>query len=406
MKKARLLSPAGSMSKLKTALHFGADEVYLAGKEFGLRAYADNFTLEELAEAVKYTHSQNKKVYVTVNIFARNADFAPLRDYLVFLQSVNADAVIVSDPGVIAFVKRVAPALKIHLSTQANTLNKYATAFWVSEGVSRVVLARELSVAEIAEIKESIGDSAELEAFAHGAMCISYSGRCLLSNYLSDRDSNKGECVQCCRWEYTLTERGKQDTPLIIGEDGRGTYILSSRDLCAAPFLDKLIEAGVDSFKIEGRMKSEYYVGGVTKAYRMVLDSYYAGLGIPNDIENELGKVSHRDYTPGFYLGGKGEGTQSVSDAAYEYIAEVLGCDEERELLKVRQRNRFAVGDRLEILSSRPEYHNREFKVEKIYSEQGEQLEEGKLVCQELYINCPFKPAERDMLRRKKYGRE
>ncbi len=402
MEKVELLAPAGNLSKLNVALHFGADAVYLAGKEFGLRAYADNFTLEELEQAVKLVHACGKKVYVTVNIFARNIDFEAFADYLRFLQSICVDAVIASDAGIIAFIKATAPKLKIHLSTQANTLNKYAAAFWASEGVERIVLARELSLVEIAEIKEHIADRAELEVFAHGAMCISYSGRCLLSNYLADRDSNKGECVQCCRWEYTIAESGRQDKPLIISEDARGTYILSSKDLCTAPFLDKLIATGIDSIKIEGRMKSEYYVGAVTKAYRMVLDNYYQGFGIPNDIGQEFDKISHRDYTPGFYLGGRGEGTQNKSSATYDYIAEVIGYNASDNLLEIRQRNRFRVGDELEVLSANPHFHNKTFKVDRIYSKQGVQLEEGKQVCEKLLLACPYRLLGKDMLRRKK----
>lgn len=400
MKKVELLCPAGNISKLQTALHFGADAVYLASKNFGLRAYADNFTLTQLEDALSVVRQANKKLYVTVNIFARNADFAALGEYLIFLQSVGVDAIIVSDPGVIAFAKKVAPKLRLHLSTQANTINKYAAAFWASEGVERIVLARELGIAEIGEIKEHIGNKAELEVFAHGAMCISYSGRCLLSNYLADRDANRGECVQCCRWEYTLTEKGRQDKPMTISEDERGTYILSSKDLCTAPFLDKLIQVGIDSIKIEGRMKSEYYVGGSTKGYRMALDSYYMGNGIPNDIVSELDKVSHRDYTAGFYLGGGGESAKSAPRATHHYIADVLGQSERTGLLKIRQRNRFAVGDKLEVLSASPLYHNKTFVVGDMYDEQGERITDAKLVCQELFIACPYKLAERDILRR------
>jgi len=402
MKRVELLAPAGNFSKLKTALHFGADAVYLASKDYGLRAYADNFLPDELGQAVKLAHANHKKVYVAVNIFARNADFEALADYLLFLQSISVDAVIASDAGIISFIKSKAPNLKVHLSTQANTLNKYAVAFWANEGVERIVLARELKLPEIAEIKQHIGERAELEVFAHGAMCISYSGRCLLSNYLADRDSNKGECVQCCRWEYTIAEKGSQGKPLSISEDKKGTYILSSKDLCTAPFLDKLIEAGIDSIKLEGRMKSEYYVGAVTQAYRMVLDNYYQGLGIPKDIEQELDKISHRDYTAGFYLGGFGEGAQTQSWATYDYIAEALGYNKVSNQLLVRQRNRFKVGDELEVLSANPLLHNKTFTVKKIYNEQGVQVAEGKQVCEELLINCPYPLQERDMLRRKK----
>ncbi len=406
MKRVELLAPAGNISKLQTALHFGADAVYLSDKEYGLRAYADNFTLQEIEKAVELAHSQAKKIYVTVNIFAHNVDFNQLEEYLVFLQSVKVDAVIVSDPGVIAFIKQKASNLKIHLSTQANTLNKYAVMFWAKQGVERIVLARELSLQEIKEIKEYVGDRVELEVFAHGAMCISYSGRCLLSNYLADRDANKGECVQCCRWEYIITEKGRQDKPLVIDEDSKGTYILSSKDLCTATFLDRLIETGIDSIKLEGRMKSEYYVGAVTHAYRWVLDNYYSGLGIPKGIEEELEKISHREYTSGFYLGKKGQGTQNISCSSYDYIAEVLSYNSDKGLVEIRQRNRFKMGDHLEVLSANDSLHNQVFTVTEIYDEQGNPLNEGRQVCQILHLACSYHLQEKDMLRRKKYARE
>ncbi|MDE6586427.1 MAG: U32 family peptidase, partial [Clostridia bacterium] len=294
--KVELLAPAGSFSKLKTALYFGADAVYIGGKDFSLRSFADNFTREEMAEAVRYAHALNKKVYVTVNIFAKNADMNALEDYFKFLYSIGADAAIISDSGVFYAAKKAAPKLNIHISTQANLTNKYAVKFWHEQGASRVVLARELSIEEIAEIHAFVPEI-EIEAFVHGAMCISYSGRCLLSNYLSGRESNRGECVQACRWKYAVR---KSDTLsdsgwLEMEEDERGTYILNSKDLNMSEHLEKLAKAGVCSFKIEGRMKSEYYLATVINAYRRCMDGGYS-----DTVERELLTSAHRDYTTAY----------------------------------------------------------------------------------------------------------
>ena len=295
-----LLAPAGDFEKLKTALYFGADAVYLGGKEFSLRAFADNFTEEELAAAVACAHGQGRKVYVTVNIFARNADFARLGRYFAFLQEIGADAALVTDAGALACARSAAPRLPLHLSTQANTTNKYAAKFWQEQGVSRVVLARELSLAEIAEIHAFCPDL-ELEAFVHGAMCISYSGRCLLSNYLDGRDSNRGACVQACRWRYTLQPEGGR-LPLAAEEDGRGTYLFNSKDLNMLPYLSELAEAGVCSFKIEGRMKSRYYLANTVNAYRRAL----GGAPLPA-MEEELEKCAHRAFTAAYAFGENAE---------------------------------------------------------------------------------------------------
>ena len=305
MNKVELLAPAGDLKKLNTAVHFGADAAYFAGKKFGLRAFAGNFDNEQLRLAFELLHKNGKKGYVTMNIFADNADFSELGDYVKYLKEIGTDALIISDPGVIAFVKEVCPEMEIHLSTQANTTNKYAVKFWRDMGVKRVVLARELSLDKIKEIADFVGDTVELEAFVHGAMCISYSGRCLLSSYLTDRDSNRGECVQACRWEYAIAERSRLGTgkTLTMQEDERGTYILNSKDMNTMPILDKIIDAGVKSLKIEGRMKTEYYVGSVVNAYRRRLDDIYAGRPYDKYLNEELDKVNHREYTTGFYLG-------------------------------------------------------------------------------------------------------
>ena len=303
-----LLAPAGDLNKLKTALHFGADAVYCGGNIFSLRANAKNFTEDELIEAVKYTHERNKKIYVAANIFAFNNDFDALGKYFQFLQKIGVDAVLVSDPGVLCCLKENAPKMEIHLSTQANTTNKYAAKFWVEQGVKRIVLARETSIEDIKEIRSFLPESVELEAFVHGAMCISYSGRCLLSNALTGRSSNRGDCVQACRWEYEIVEKNRKGKPLTIGEEERGTYILNSKDLNMIEHIDKLAQAGVYSFKVEGRMKSVYYVASVINAYRKAFEIYKNN---PNDYKpsqmliDELYKNSHRDYTTGFFFGEK-----------------------------------------------------------------------------------------------------
>lgn len=399
MKKVELLAPVGSYNKLETALYFGADAVYLAGKEFGLRAFAENFTQEEMKKAVEKTHKMGKKIYVTVNIFANNRDFDKLKDYLIFLSGLKVDAVIVSDAGIISFIRKNFPDLDIHLSTQANTTNKYAVAFWRDIGVKRVVLARELSLEEIREIYDYVGDSVELEAFVHGAMCISYSGRCLLSNYLSDRDSNKGECVQACRWEYVIHEIGKKDKPLMLEQDKRGSYILNSRDLNTISILDKIIESGISSLKIEGRVKSEYYAGTVVNAYRKRLNDIYKGKPFDIRYAQELEKVGHRLYTQGFYLGKEAEVSLHSSLLPNDYIfcVEVLGYDKEKKCIIAEQRNRFYAGDTLEIISPR---NDGNIIADEIYDEEGNNVYDCKIVQQTLYIKSEIKLAKHDMLRK------
>ena len=321
---SELLAPAGNFEKLKTALYFGADAVYLGGKDFSLRSFADNFTADEMKRAVETAHAAGKKVYVTANIFARNADFSALSDYFRFLSEIGADAALVTDAGVFAAARAAAPALKLHLSTQANTTNKYAAKFWYGEGAERVVLARELSVAEISEIRDFCPEL-QLEAFVHGAMCISYSGRCLLSNYLAGRDSNRGECVQACRWKYEVRAEGASCP---VEEDARGTYIFNSKDLNLIGHLKELSEAGVDSFKIEGRMKSAYYLATVVNAYRRAFDRL---AGKPSafsdaDIFGELKKCAHRDFTTAYAL-GENEKTVNYADSqtkgTCDFVAEV-----------------------------------------------------------------------------------
>ena len=401
-----LLAPAGDLNKLKTAIHFGADAVYVGGSLFSLRANAKNFGEEEMKEAVEYTHAHGKKIYVAVNIFAFNQDFEELKKYFVFLQSINVDAVIVSDPGVICACKEVAPKLEIHLSTQANTTNKYAAKFWAENGVKRIVLARETQLKDIKEMREYLPKEIEIEAFVHGAMCISYSGRCLLSNALTGRSSNRGDCVQACRWEFEFYEKNRKGTPLTIGEEERGTYILNSKDLNMIEHIGELIEAGVYSFKVEGRMKSPYYVASVINAYRKAIDLYYKdpkNYKPSQELIDELFKNSHRDYTTGFYFGEHDsvclETSQPKCD--YEFMAEIKGYDEEKGCIIAEMRNRFKKGDTLEVLSNDDDTWNKQIVVDEMYDEKGNLIDDAKLVQQKIYIKSPLHLKERDILRKR-----
>lgn len=398
-----LLAPAGNFSKLKTALHFGADAVYAAGKDFSLRAKSDNFTEAELSEAVAYTHALGKKIYIACNVFAKNKDFPALKPYLMHLHKIGVDAVIVSDPGMVLLCRETVPELNIHLSTQANTCNFKSVEFWKKQGVKRVVLARELCLDEVREIAEYTRDM-ETEIFVHGAMCVSYSGRCLLSNYLADRDSNRGDCVQACRWKYVVHEVSRSENPLEMQEDSRGTYLLNSKDLNLLPILDRVVSTGVNSLKIEGRMKSEYYVASVVNAYRRALDglkTQEGGYVADAALLRELEKTSHRQYTSAFAEGENAETIcyeTSLPKQEYKFIATVLGYDKQKGMLKVEMRNRFRVGDTLEALSPRSVL-NRKIRVERMTDEAGIEITDAKLVQQVLYISTPVELEPLDILR-------
>lgn len=409
MKKLEILAPAGDIEKLKTAYYFGADACYFAGKKWGLRAFSENFGEDELKTYIEYAHSLGKKAYITVNIQAHNSDFEGLDEYLVYLQDIGADAVIVSDAGVMSLCRQVAPNLPIHLSTQACATNKYAAAFWANAGASRIILARELSIPEIKEIRDFLPDEVELEAFVHGAMCISYSGRCLLSNYLTGRDSNRGACVQACRWEYYITEKSRKDSgegeEYEIQQDERSTYILNSKDLCMIDYLDELARAGVTSFKIEGRMKSPYYVATVVNAYRRALDLMQNDLQAYHSEKDrvvELEKCSHRRFTTGFFLGEGNreylETSQPIS--SYQFVAQVIE-DSKDGFVVVEQRNRFKVGDCLEILSPKESF-NKTFEVTEMYDEENQAVDDALIVQQKLKIKCPYILNEGDILRKQK----
>lgn len=394
-----LLAPAGNYEKFLTALHFGADAVYLAGNRFGLRAFAGNFSDEEIKKAVALAHSLKKKVYVTLNIIAHDADFEGLKEYLLFLQNeAKVDAVIVADIGIMQFVRINAPLLDIHLSTQANIINSYSANFFAELGVKRLILARELSLEEIRNIRKNLSPKVEIEVFVHGAMCMAYSGRCLLSNYLSGRDSNHGECVQACRWKYYVREVSREDE-LEVEEDEKGSYIFNSRDLNMLPYLKELKDAGVDSIKIEGRMKSSFYVATVVNAYRMALDI------LPKkpteEICEELMKASHRRYTTGFYFDETNRQYQEDSTPVQnsEFVA-LVTSDGDGKTVEVEMRNKFSVGDTLEILSPNKKIFNKKIKVEKIISSEGETVDSAKKVQEKVVINCPYLLKKGDILRR------
>lgn len=406
-KNLELLAPAGDDNKLISALHFGADAVYGAGKNFGLRAHSKNFTDEDLKRNIEMVHSMNKKFYVTVNIYAENKDFNQLKDYLQFLEKAKADAIIASDIGIISFAKEVAPNLPIHLSTQANATNKYAVKFYKDLGIERVVLARETKIDDIKEIKDMIPDI-EIEAFCHGAMCMAYSGRCLLSNYLTKRNANHGDCSQVCRWDWELRQKSKKDGDyLVLEEDERGTYLMNSKDLNMIKHLDKLIDAGVNSFKIEGRMKTQYYVAAVISAYREAIDYFKNNKGpLPLEIENELLKINHRDYTTGFYFGHPKDSISldsSQTKSEYDFMALCLE-NQNNNLVKLEQRNRFKVGDKLEVLSRNKDIKNKEILVEKIYDEKMNEIQDAKNVQEVIYLETDISLEKNDILRKKQNG--
>lgn len=351
MNKPELLAPAGNLEKLKVALIYGADAVYIGGKKFGLRAYGGNFNEEELKEGVDFAHSMQRKVYVTVNIFAHNSDIDELPNYLKYLDEIGVDAVLISDLGVFSFAKELTN-LELHVSTQANVTNYKTVEMWKKLGASRVVLARELSQAEIVNIKNKT--DIELEMFVHGAMCISYSGRCYLSHYLTGRDGNQGECTHSCRWKYNLVEEKRPGEYFEVDEDEHGAYVMNSKDLCLLPHLDKIIESGISSLKIEGRMKSVHYVAGVVKVYREAIDSYFNGdFIIRNEWITELDKVAHRPYTSGFFVhddNGTMIHDSSKTKQSSTFLGIVRNFDKSTNITTVEQRGKLEIGQQIEIL--------------------------------------------------------
>lgn len=392
-----LLAPAGNFEKLMTAVHFGADAVYFSGKRFGLRAFAGNFSDDEIIEAIKYLHKRGKKGYITLNIVANDEDFVGLDDYLSLLVKAEVDGVIISDLGIVEFVRTHAPSLHVHVSTQANVNNYYSAKVFADMGATRIVLAREMSLKQIKAMHEKLGDRVELEAFVHGAMCISYSGRCLLSNYMTGRESNHGACVQACRWKYAIREVNKKDE-YPIEEDERGTYILNSKDMNMISHLKEMEEAGVVSLKIEGRMKSAYYVATVVNAYRRALDN--PNYEATSELTRELEKASHRQYSTGFYLVAKDKEylEDSMPVQTHEFVAVVVDLFDGGVVLE--QRNRFCSGEELEILSPNRDIFNKKVLIKDMIDEKGEVITDVKGVQQrvKLKTDLPFEVG--DILRR------
>lgn len=363
MRKPEILAPAGNLEKLKVAIDYGADAVYIGGGKLNLRAFSNNFSNEEMIEGIKYCHDRDKKIYVTLNVFARNHDLKGAAEYIRGLYDLGVDAVIVADPSLIAICKEVAPQLEIHLSTQANTVNWMATKFWYDLGVKRIVLARELTFKEIETITENIPEGCDIEAFVHGSMCIAYSGRCLISNYMLGRDSNKGICGNVCRYKYYLVEESRPGEYYPVIEDDNGTYIMNSKDLCMIEYIPELVKSGIYSFKIEGRMKSEFYVASVVKAYREALDTYWEN---PEKYEFKeewmdiLTKISHRKYHTGFYLGKNGEQNydESSYNRDYDLVGMVKDYNPETKVATILQKNRVFEGEEVEVLTSNAPYYS------------------------------------------------
>lgn len=398
MRKFELLSPAGNMDKLQMAIRYGADAVYCAGHAFGLRASSANFSNDELIEAVNFVHERGKRIYVTCNIIPHNEDLTGLDEYLLFLEKIGVDAILVADLGIFHLAKKIAPKLEIHISTQANTTNWMTADFWKEQGASRVVVAREVSIEDIKEIKDKV--DIDVEAFVHGAMCISYSGRCLLSNYFTKtRDANRGQCAQACRWKYSLVESNRPGEYYPIEEDEQGTYIFNSKDLCLLPYIPKLYAAGVDSLKIEGRMKSVHYVATVTKVYREAIDAFLKegkDFHVRPEWMAEMEKISHRPYTDGFSMHRPDEEGQNYGQSSntqtHDFIGLVEGYDQEKGICYLEQRNNFKVGDEVEFFQ--PHGPLVKHVITKMTDEEGNSIDvapHAQMKVQ-LYIDTPLEP--------------
>ena len=413
---AELLSPAGNFEKLKAAILYGADAVYLAGKRFGMRSAADNFSIEELYEAASYVHARGKKLYLTLNTMPHGDEYAALESFLEKIKSAGIDAFIVADLGVISLIRRVLGDVEIHISTQAGIVSAESALAYVSLGASRLVLARELTLDEISQIREKLPSNIELEAFIHGSMCVSYSGRCMLSHHLTGRDANRGACTQPCRWSYTIVEEKRPDVPLPIEESELGTFIMSSKDMCTISIIPELMRSGIDSFKIEGRMKSAYYTAVVTNAYRMAMDKYSSAPELYTfdmRLMRELESVSHREYCTGYYLDLPADAPQLSSTTGYirekAYFATALEDSElplpdaltlENEngrLYPFIQRNKVSVGEVAELIS--PIKFGEPFTVTELYSEQGEPIPSAPHPSMKFFVRVPFSVSPGDIMR-------
>lgn len=407
MKKIELLAPAGDLEKLKIAIDYGADAVYFGGEMFSLRSGAGNLNIDEIREGVEYAHERGKKAYLTVNIYAHNEDIKPFEEYLNKIKDIDIDAFIVSDPGIMMLIREAIPDAELHLSTQANMTNFKTAEFWHNQGVKRIVIARELTFNEIIELKSNLPEGMELEAFVQGAMCISYSGRCLLSNFMIERDANRGQCAHPCRWKYSLVEEKRPGEYFPMEEDDRGTYILNSRDLCMIEHIPEIINAGIESAKIEGRMKSVFYVATVVGAYRRAIDAYYEdpeGYKFNPEWMAELKKVSHREFTTGFYFDKPTNKDQNYQTSAYtrdySFVGLVKDYDEETGMALVEQRNKMSIGEEIEVFGPYTDFFAQ--KLEVMLNEEKEPVESAPHPQQILYIKMdqPVKPGF--MLRKKK----
>ena len=402
--KPELLVPASSLEVLRTAVIFGADAVYIGGEAFGLRAKAKNFSMEEMAEGIRFAHERDVKVYVTANILAHNEDLAGAESYFEELKALKPDALIISDPGMFLVAKEVCPEIEIHISTQANNTNYKTYQFWWQQGAKRVVSARELSLAEIRQIRDKIPAQMEIESFIHGAMCISYSGRCLLSNYFTGRDANQGACTHPCRWKYEVVEETRPGEYLPVYENERGTYIFNSKDLCMIEYIPELVGAGIDSLKIEGRMKTALYVACVARTYRKALDDFFTSEETYRAnmewYRAEIAKCTYRQFTTGFYFGKPDEHTQIYDNNTYvnEYV--YLGMVESvdaRGYARFEQKNKFCVGDTIELM--KPDGRNIRTKVLALYNEENEPVESCPHARQTLYAALSDKPEAYDLMR-------
>lgn len=406
MRVPELLIPASSLEVLKIAVIFGADAVYIGGEAFGLRAKAKNFSMEDMKEGIQFAHAHEVRVYVTANILAHNGDLSGVEAYFQELKAIGPDALIISDPGVFTIAKRICPEIEIHISTQANNTNYATYRFWHELGAKRVVSARELSMKEIKEIRANIPDDLEIETFVHGAMCISYSGRCLLSNYFTGRDANQGACTHPCRWKYAVMEESRPGEYLPVYENERGTYIFNSKDLCMIGHIPDLIDAGIDSFKIEGRMKTALYVATVARTYRKAIDDYLKDPALYEKnmpwYLDQISNCTYRQFTTGFFY-GKPDSEAQIYDSntyvkEYTYLGIVGGTNEEG-LYRIEQRNKFSVGETIEVM--KPNGENLEAKVLRIVNEEGEEQESAPHPKQVLFIDLGVPMEQYDILRRK-----
>ena len=405
MKKAELLVPAGSLEVLKIAVIYGADAVYIGGESFGLRAKAHNFDREEMTEGIRFAHDHGVKVYVTVNIFAHNRDLEGIREYLAELKEVKPDALIISDPAVFTMAREICPEIDIHISTQSNNTNYETFLFWYRLGAKRIVTARELSLEEIREIRAHIPDDLEIETFVHGAMCISYSGRCLLSNYFTGRDANQGACTHPCRWKYAVVEETRPGEYMPVYENERGTYIFNSKDLCMIDHLDDVLSAGVDSLKIEGRMKTALYVATGARTYRKALDDLYRDPKIYREnmewYQDQISNCTYRQFTTGFFYGKPDSDSQIYDSNTYIKEYTYLGFAEEitpEGLVRITQRNKFTRGETIEVM--KPDGRNIQTVAEAIYNEEGSEMESAPHPQQKLYVRLNTDVDRYDILRR------